>query len=144
MWSHIECVNISSRTYVKLQDGVVSAWYCPICIRSFSFSDLRTKELKIFLSSDTIEHTQKSQKAQKNLNKQTCELIKKFSQISQLNDSNENTVSCDCYDLNDFNKIIVTKQDLVVLHLNISSLSSHINELKLLHSRFNLILTQYA
>ena len=138
MWSHIECVNMSSKTYVNLQDDVVSAWYFPICISSLSFSDLRTKELKIFLSSDTIEHTQKSQKAQKNLNKQTCELIKKFSQISQLNDSNENTVSCDYYDLNDFNKIILTKQDLVVLHLNISSLSSHINELKLLHSRFNL------
>ena len=36
--------------------------------------------------------------------------MKKFSQISQLNDSNENTVSCDYYDLNDFNKVLVTKQ----------------------------------
>ena len=137
MWSHTECVNMSSKTYVNLQD-VVSAWYCPICIRSLPFSGLRTNELKIFLSSDTIEHTQKPQKAQKNLNKQTRELIKKFSQISQLNDSNENTVSCDYYDLNDFNKVIVTKQDLAVLRLNISSLSSHINELKLVLSSFNL------
>ena len=64
--------------------------------------------------------------------------MKKFSQISQLNDPNENTVSCDYYDLNDFNKVIVTKQDLAVLHLNISSLSPHINELKLLLSSFNL------
>ena len=101
------------------------------------FSDLRTKELKIFLSSDTIEHTQKPQKAPKKLNKQNRELIKKFSQISQLNDSNENTVNCDYYDLNDFNKVIVTKQDLAVLHLNISLPSSHINELKLLHSSLN-------
>ena len=134
----IECVNISPKTYVKLQDDDVSAWYCPICIRSLPFSDLRAKELKIFLSSDTIEHTQKPQKAPKKLNKQTCELMKKFSQISQLNDPNKNTVSCDYYDLNDFNKVIVTKQDLAVLHLNISSLSSHINELKLLLSSFNL------
>ena len=107
-------------------------------VRSLSFSDLRTKELKILLSSDTIEHTQKPQKATKKLNKQTRKLIKKFSQISQLNDSNKNTVSCDYYDLNDFNKIIVTKLDLAVLHLNISSLSSDINELKLLLSSFNL------
>ena len=64
--------------------------------------------------------------------------MKKFPEISQLNDPNENTVSCDYYDLNDFNKVIVTKQDLAVLHLNISSLSSHINELKLLLSSFNL------
>ena len=85
-----------------------------------------------------IEHTQKSQKALKKLNKQTRELIKKFSQISQLNDSNKNTVGCDYYDLNDFNKVTLTKQDVAVLHLNISSLSSHINELKLLLSSFNL------
>ena len=24
MWSHIKCVNISSKTYVKLQDDIVS------------------------------------------------------------------------------------------------------------------------
>ena len=55
------------------------------------------------------------------MNKQTCELTKKFSQISQLEDPNKNTVTCDYYDLNDFNKVIVTKQDLAVLHLNIST-----------------------
>ena len=64
--------------------------------------------------------------------------MKKISQISQLNDPNENTVSCDYYYLIDFNKVIVTKQDLAVLHLNISLLSSHINKLKLLLSSFNL------
>ena len=104
MSTHIECVNISPETYVKLQDDDVSTWYCPICVRSLPFSDLRTKELKIFLSSDTIEHTQKPQKAPKKLNKQTRELMKKFSQISQLNDPDENSVSCNYYDLNDFNK----------------------------------------
>ena len=56
--------------------------------------------------------------------------MKKFSQISQLNDPNKYTVNCDYYDLNDFNKAIVTKQDLAVLHLNISSLIFHINKLK--------------
>ena len=110
----------------------------PICVRILPFSDLRTKEIKIFLSSDSIEHTQKQQKAPKKLNKQTRELMKKSSQISQLNDSNENTVSCDYCDLNDFNKFIVTKQDLAVLRLKISSLSSDINELKLLLTSFNL------
>ena len=65
MWSHIECVNISPKTYVKLQDDDVSAWYCPICVRSLPFSDLRTKELKIFLSSDTIEHTKTTRNSEK-------------------------------------------------------------------------------
>ena len=64
--------------------------------------------------------------------------MKKFSQMSQLNDPNENTVSCDYYDLNGFNKVIVTKQNLAVLHRNISALSSHINELKQLLSSSNL------
>ena len=64
--------------------------------------------------------------------------MKKFSQISQLNDSNDNTVSWDYYDLIDFSKVIVTKQDLAVLCLNISSLISHINELKLLLSSLKL------
>ena len=59
MWSHIECVKISLKTYVKLQDDVVSAWYCPICVRNVPISDLRAKKLEIFLSSDAIEHTQK-------------------------------------------------------------------------------------
>ena len=27
MWSHIECVNISPKTNIKLQDDDVSAWY---------------------------------------------------------------------------------------------------------------------
>ena len=120
-----------------MEDDVVSAWYCSIHVRSLPFSEFRTKELKIFLSSDTIEHT-KTTKAPKKLNKQTRELIKKYSQICQLNDSNESTVSCHYYDLNDFNKVTVTKQDLAVLHLNSSSFSSHINELKLLLFSFNL------
>ena len=134
-------MNISPKTYLKLQHDDGSALYCPVCVRSSPFSDLRTKELKLFLSSDTIEHTQKPQKAPKILNKQTRKLMKKFSQISQLKDPNENTVSCDYYDLNDFSKVIVKEQYLAVLHLNISSLSSHINELKFLLSNFNLNLT---
>ena len=139
MWSHIECVNKSPKTYEKLQNNYVSAWYCPICVRRLLFSDLRTIELRIFLSSDTTAHTQKPQKIPKKLNKQARELMKEFSQISQLNDPNENTASCDCYDLNDFNKVIaVLHLNMAVLHLNISSLGSHINELKLLLSSLNL------
>ena len=101
------------------------------------FSDLRTKELRMFLSSDTIENIQKPQTTPKKLNKQSRKLMKKFSQISQSNGPGENTVSCDYYDLNDFNKFTVT-QDLAALHLNIFSLTSHINELKLPLSSLNL------
>ena len=138
MWSHIECVNISPKTYEKPENDDVSAWYCPICVRSLPFSELRTKELRIFFSSDTMQHTQKPQKTSKKTEKTNSRTNEKINPNSQLNDPNENTVSCDYYDLNDFNKVIVRKQDLAVLHLNISSLISHINELKLLLSSLNL------
>ena len=117
MWSHIRCVDIPRKTYEKLQNEDVSAWYCLICVTSLPFSGSRTKELRIFIFSDTIEHAQKPQKTPNKVNKQTRELMKKISQISHLNDPNENTVSCEYYDLNDFNKVIATKQDLAVLHL---------------------------
>ena len=84
-WSHIENVSISSQTFEKLQNDDVSAWYCPICVRSLPFSDLMTKELRMFLSSPTLGHIQKPQTTLEKLNKQTCsKLMKKFSQISQM------------------------------------------------------------
>ena len=46
----------------KMQNDDVSAWYYPICVRSLPSSDLRSKELRIFLSSDTIESTHKTHK----------------------------------------------------------------------------------
>ena len=64
---------------------------------------------RMFLSSDNLNHEQKPQTAPEKLNKETPELMKKFYQIILLNDANQNTVSCDYYDLNDFNKVIVTK-----------------------------------
>ena len=50
---------ISPKTYEKLQNDDLSALYCPSCIQNLSFSDLRTKELRMFLLPDTLEHTQK-------------------------------------------------------------------------------------
>ena len=109
LWSYIEFANISLKPYEKLQNDGLSAWYCPICVRISSFSDLRTKVRRMFLSSDNLNHEQKPQTAPEKLNKETRELMKKFYQIILLNDANQNTVSCDYYDLNDFNKVIVTK-----------------------------------
>lgn len=39
------------------------------------------------------------------MDKKTRKLMKKLSQINQLNNPNENTVNCDYYDLNGFNKV---------------------------------------
>ena len=53
----------------------------------------------------------------------------KFQQLNNLFDQSENTISCDYYDLKDFQKIKIKQQDFSLLHLNISSLSCHINDL---------------
>ena len=43
----------------------------------------------------------------------------------------ENPVSWDYYDIHDPNEIQIHQHDLSIIHLNISSLASHIHELKL-------------
>ena len=67
----------------------------------------------------------------------------KFQQLDNLFDQSENTISCDYYDLKDFQKIKIKQQDFSLLHLNISSLSCHINDLvnflALLNTKFDVI-----
>ena len=67
----------------------------------------------------------------------------KFQQLNNLFDQSENTISCDYYDLKDFQKIKIKQQDFSLLHLNISSLSCHINDLinflALINTKFDVI-----
>ena len=46
-------------------------------------------------------------------------------------EESENPVSCDYYDVHDLSKVQIHQHDLSIIHLNISSLASHIHELKL-------------
>ena len=41
MWIHNEFINMSPKTFEKLQNDDASACYCPICVRSLPFSNLR-------------------------------------------------------------------------------------------------------
>ena len=67
----------------------------------------------------------------------------KFQQLKSLFDQSEKTISCDYYDLNDFQKIKIKQQDFSFLYLNISLLSCHINDLvnffPLLNTKFDVI-----
>ena len=56
--------------------------------------------------------------------------MSRFKQVNQLFDRSENSISCDYYDVDDFNKIVINQSDLTVIHLNISSLALHIDKLK--------------
>ena len=59
-------------------------------------------------------------------------MMKHFCQINQVFDDNENTISCDYYNTDKLNKLNINRHHhLFILHLNISSLSSHIDDLKI-------------
>ena len=57
--------------------------------------------------------------------------MSRFKQVNQHFDQPENSISCDYYVVDDFNKIVVNQSDFTVIHLNISSLALHIDKLKL-------------
>ena len=137
-WNHIECVDISSAYYEKLQNDT-KPWYCPNCSKELPFSDVRDKDLH-----NTIHVQSTPQTHFTNVpNKKSKGLIHKFQQLNNLFDQSENTISCDYYDLKDFQKIKIKQQDFSLLHLNISSLSCHINDLvnflALLNTKFDVI-----
>ena len=54
----------------------------------------------------------------------------KFKELNQVFNKTENNISCDYFDINEFKKIKIKHHDFSLLHLNILSLSSHINETK--------------
>ena len=51
--------------------------------------------------------------------------------MNQIFDQSDNVISCDYYDIPEFKKMkIIEQKDLSVTHLNISSISAHINDLR--------------
>ena len=67
----------------------------------------------------------------------------RFKQVNDLLNPSENLTSCDYYDVNDISKLRINENDLSVIHLNISSLPLHINELKLFSVSPNINLTSF-
>ena len=54
-----------------------------------------------------------------------------FREMNQIYGQSDNLISCDYYDIPEFKKMkIREQQDLSILHLNISSISAHINDLR--------------
>ena len=51
--------------------------------------------------------------------------------VNQLFDQSENSISCDYYNVDNLNKIVISQSDLTVIQLNISPLALHINKLNL-------------
>ena len=94
-----------------------------------TFSQINNKEIKNLLySKNTL---QQPPQIIKKWNKEMKDLMARFKQVTDLLDPSQNLTSCDYYDANDISKLRINENDLSVIHLNMSSLSLHINELKL-------------
>ena len=63
--------------------------------------------------------------------KEIKKMMSRFKQVNQLFDQSENSISCDYYDVDNLNKIVINQSDIAVIHLNISSLALHIDKIKL-------------
>ena len=86
------------------------------------FSTLSNKDLKTVLFG--------AKSFSKPFDKKITEKLKTFPEVSQLFDQSKNLVSCAYYTPYELNKIKVKQEDSSFLHLNISSLSAHIDNLK--------------
>lgn len=71
------------------------------------------------------------------IDSKTKKKLKNFVQTSQIVDGTELKTCFDYYDFEDFNKIPITKQDFALPHMNISSTSAHIDNLKTFLKLFN-------
>ena len=72
------------------------------------------------------------------MNKKTKEFLNKFREMSQLFEQSRNQLSCDCYDISNFKSHKINRQqDLPILHLNISSISAHIDDFRTFINRVN-------
>ena len=69
--------------------------------------------------------------------------LEKFKEPNQVLNETENNISCDYFEIDEFRKIKIKQHNFSLLHLNISLLSSHINELitflNLLETKFDII-----
>ena len=121
-WNHTYCKGISIRKYEKLKSDS-SPWYCPICLSEFPFFQMNDKELNSFLKISKTSATPTQVTSKTNL--RTKELIKSFKQLKEMLEEYENLVSCNYCDVHSLNKIQIHQHDLSIIHLEISSLTSH-------------------
>ena len=106
--------------------------YCPDCMSEIPFSQMNNKELKnVLYPTNTLQHPPPPPQIIKKSNKEIKDLIARSKQVSEILDPSENLTSCDYYDINDISKLTINENDLSPIHLKISSLPLHINELNI-------------
>ena len=92
------------------------------------FSQMNNKDFKNLLyPTNTL---QQPPQIIKKSNKEIKDLMTRFKQVNELLYPSENLTSCDYYDINDITKLRINENDLSIIHLNISPVPLHNNELK--------------
>ena len=125
-WVHAKCNKINKQTYLKLESSFLP-WYCIECHKetttALPFCNLSDSHIMPMFSTKNNTRPILSE----------CPTHLK-SLFKNLNELSSTAIDCKYYDVDDLNSLN-TKSDLShFLHLNISSLPFHIDELKLLIS----------
>ena len=128
-WVHTASIGIEETQYENLKRSPLP-WYCPYCIIEFPFSSVNNKYLHSLALSGGPTNIKSCFTYGKKNQQKTKEFLKKFREMNQIFDQSNNLTSCDYYDIPEFKKMKIRgQQDLSMLHLNISSISAHINNL---------------
>ena len=135
-WHHTICAEVSYAKYEKLKVDL-NPWLCLTCAEEISFFALANKDRKNLLSNIFMKKS-----ILKKVDQKTKIHPDKFKELNQVLEAETNT-SCDYYEINEFKKLKIEQHDFSLLHLNISSLSSHIDEmvtfLNLPETKFDII-----
>jgi len=128
-WVHIKCNYISNNEYEALKSDS-SNWYCIKCLKDeLPFSTTTNSELFEILNATGNNSLEFECLSKNNSLQKALETLESIDSI--------NTVIPYC-NTNEFNNLRINeKTTLGILHLNISSLASHIDDLKLLLSLIN-------
>ena len=118
-WIHISCNYLDKKTYKKLQTSD-SNWFCIKCMKKeIPFNNIPNQDLLNTLNEKNI--TPISNK-NSNITKSMIENL--------LKDSTESPINCSYYNESEFNCLKTPKNYFSLMHLNISSLSFHFEELQ--------------
>ena len=124
-WVHIKCNNLSKKNYIDLKRDQLP-WYCKICLqKEISFTHLNNDDFKEI--NHILDNATKS-------SRMPPSLLQKMNNISL-----EENLLCKYYTCEELNNLTKSKKikDLTFMHLNISSLTYHIDEISELLNSLN-------
>ena len=119
-WVHLKCNNIDKKTYRDLRSSN-RPWNCISCF--MPYSKLTDIQLEITLSGHSYP----------SIDTTTINCLPSFKSLfKDLNDISNSAIDCKYYEINEFNKSH-SKDHMSYIHLNIASLPSHIDDLRVLY-----------